>query len=143
LRCKFFSLACVSESVLDSRLFGSTRLGSSETMLMCVQEEETIQHIMVSCVFSREIWYQVLSLVGLQQCLPRPSDTVFQEWWQASELRCPNNIVRVSIHWWPSWFGGCGSIVMHVSLRPPTMLKRSSNTSRMMPGYGAWLVQKG
>jgi hypothetical protein len=36
--------------------------------------------------FSREIWYQMLSLVGLQQCSPRPSDTVFQEW-QASELQ--------------------------------------------------------
>jgi hypothetical protein len=73
---------------------------------MCVQEEETIQHIMVSCVFSREIWYQVLSLVGLQQCLPRPSDTVFQEWWQASELQVPkqhgkgfNSLVALVV-WW-------------------------------------------
>jgi hypothetical protein len=57
--------------------------------MLCEQEEETIQHILVSCVFSREVWFRVLSLVGLQRCTPEPGEENFQEWWQAAELKVP------------------------------------------------------
>jgi hypothetical protein len=48
---------------------------------MCDQLEETIQHILVTCVFSRQIGFHVLSLVGLQQYTPKANDYNFQEWW--------------------------------------------------------------
>ena len=54
---------------------------------LCDQEDETIQHILTSCVFAREIWFRVLSLVGLQQLTPSQDDLVFQEWWRLALTR--------------------------------------------------------
>ena len=48
-----------------------------ERCLLCDQEEETVQHILVSCCFSREVWYQTLSKVGLQHYSLSPQDKVF------------------------------------------------------------------
>jgi hypothetical protein len=33
---------------------------------LCDQEEETIDHLLLSCVFSRQIWFYVLEKFGLQ-----------------------------------------------------------------------------
>jgi hypothetical protein len=57
--------------------------------LLCDQVDETIHHIMVGCVFSRELWFQMLSLVGLQGCTPEPGEEKFQEWWRTIELKVP------------------------------------------------------
>jgi hypothetical protein len=48
-----------------------------EHCLFCDQEEETIEHILLSCVFSREVWYMLLSMLGLQQVAPGLQDKVF------------------------------------------------------------------
>jgi len=40
------------------------------TCLLCDQEEESIQHILVSCVFSREIWTKILLLCWTAGCCP-------------------------------------------------------------------------
>jgi hypothetical protein len=40
------------------------------TTFLRSHEIQTIQHILVTCVFSRQIWFHVLSLVGLQQYTP-------------------------------------------------------------------------
>jgi len=51
----------------------------------CDQEEETINHLLVSCVFARQFWYYLLRQVGLHSLSPQPSDVSFDSWWdQAS-----------------------------------------------------------
>lgn len=74
---------------------------------LCDQEDKTVQHLLVSCVFSRDIWYQVLSLVGLQRFTPRHNDEVFQNWWRTVETRVPkqqragfNSLVILLVAWW-------------------------------------------
>ena len=39
-----------------------------------------MQHLFTSCVFSREVWYSVLSLVRMQQHTPEPDFLSFIEW---------------------------------------------------------------
>jgi hypothetical protein len=46
--------------------------------------------------FSREVWFQILSGVGLQQCTPDPGEDNLQEWWRVAEL-------RVSKQVWPGY----------------------------------------
>jgi hypothetical protein len=56
---------------------------------LCDQEEETVQHLLVSCVFAREVWARLLSIVGLQHISPNHDDKIFQEWWRVAEGRVP------------------------------------------------------
>ena len=55
---------------------------------LCDQQDETIQHILVSCVFARETWTKVLIRVGLLPLAPDSTNEVFQNW-RASELQVP------------------------------------------------------
>jgi len=45
------------------------------------QAEETIDHLLVSCVFSRQVWYNILHKVGLQGLSPQPGNNSFDAWW--------------------------------------------------------------
>jgi hypothetical protein len=47
----------------------------------CDQERETIDHLLVACVFSRECWFLLLRQFRLQVLAPQPSSTNFMEWW--------------------------------------------------------------
>ena len=41
------------------------------------QEEETINHLLVSCVFAQQFWFYLLQHFGIQQLCPHPSDYSF------------------------------------------------------------------
>jgi hypothetical protein len=91
-RCKFFVwLASLNRCWTADRL---ARQGLDHPLhcLLCEQEEENVQHIMVGCVFSREVWFQMLSLVGLQRCTPKLREENFQEWWRTTELKVPKQV---------------------------------------------------
>jgi len=45
------------------------------------QVEETIDHLLISCVFSRQMWFNVLQGLGLQALAPGPDDLIFDDWW--------------------------------------------------------------
>ena len=86
-RCKFFIwLASLNQCWTTDRL-ARRGLDHPDHCPLCDQEDETIQHILTSCVFAREIWFRVLSLVGLQQLTPSQDDLVFQEWWRLALTR--------------------------------------------------------
>jgi hypothetical protein len=43
--------------------------------------EEDIQHILTGCVFAKQVWFQMLSKVGLSALAPQAADTSFKDWW--------------------------------------------------------------
>jgi hypothetical protein len=49
---------------------------------MCDQAIETIDHLLVHCIFAREYWYQFLSQVGLQSLSPLSTQVSFYDWWE-------------------------------------------------------------
>jgi hypothetical protein len=49
--------------------------------LLCDQEKETINHLLVGCVFARQFWFAMLQRVGLVAMAPQPSDQLFDSWW--------------------------------------------------------------
>lgn len=51
---------------------------------LCDQEDETVQHILVGCVFAREFWYRILSCFGLNRLTPGINDSNFAQWWRRS-----------------------------------------------------------
>jgi hypothetical protein len=45
-----------------------------------------MNHLLVSCVFARIFWYNLLRKFGLDNLAPQPGLTSFLEWWEiASE----------------------------------------------------------
>ena len=48
---------------------------------LCDQVEETIDHLLVSCVFSYQMWFNVLQGLGLHALAPGPDDLIFDDWW--------------------------------------------------------------
>jgi hypothetical protein len=42
-------------------------LQDTDDCVLCSQSSETVDHLLVACVFSREVWYKVLQVLGLQQ----------------------------------------------------------------------------
>jgi len=51
---------------------------------LCDQEEENIQHILTSCVFARQFWFEVLQPLNLSHLTPSRSIDSFADWWRRS-----------------------------------------------------------
>jgi hypothetical protein len=47
-------------------------LDHPEKCLLCDQEEETMDHLLSSCVFSRQFWFKFLQKVTLHDLTPQP-----------------------------------------------------------------------
>jgi hypothetical protein len=46
----------------------------------CLQEEDTVDHILAQCVYAREVWMRCMHTVGLE--IVEPESTIsFQSWW--------------------------------------------------------------
>jgi hypothetical protein len=67
-------------------------LDHPEQYPLCDQEEETINHPMISCVYARQFWFNLLQGVHLQELTPQPGDTSFLEWWRKANERLPGPI---------------------------------------------------
>jgi hypothetical protein len=83
-KCKFFLwLAALNRCWTVDRL-AKRGLEHLERCPLCDQEDETVQHLLTSCVFARETWAHILSKVGLQHLLPSSDVKSFQVWWRSS-----------------------------------------------------------
>ena len=56
---------------------------------LCDQEDENIQHILISCVFAKQFWYAILQPINLSQLTPTRSVKSFTDWWKNAERRLP------------------------------------------------------
>jgi hypothetical protein len=50
--------------------------------LLCDQEEETINHLLVTYIFSREVWFQIMKSIRLQHLAPSHENSSFEDWWE-------------------------------------------------------------
>jgi len=48
---------------------------------LCDQAQETIDHLLVSCVFAHQVWFYILQRFGLQELAPNLEGGNFDEWW--------------------------------------------------------------
>ena len=56
-------------------------LSHPERFPLCDQEEETIQHLLTGCVFAQQVWFSILSPLGLGGAAPGHNDLCFVVWW--------------------------------------------------------------
>jgi hypothetical protein len=80
-----------------------------------------VKHILVNCVLSMEVWFRILSLVGLKHCTPNPTDIVFQEWWSTTTHRVPKQ-----------YHPGFNSLVTLVAMEASQRLETSPSVQKII-----------
>jgi hypothetical protein len=56
-------------------------LDHPEKWPLCDQDEETIDHLLVSCVFAKQFWFEFLRQANLQGLAPQSGTVSFLDWW--------------------------------------------------------------
>jgi hypothetical protein len=59
---------------------------------LCDQEPETIVHLLGSCVFTRQVWFNKFSKIGLQALAPQVGNISFDDWWETINSRVEGQI---------------------------------------------------
>lgn len=71
LRCKFFAWLAMKNRCWTSDSLARCGLPHQVACRLCDQEQEMTDHILVSCVFARSVWYSIMlgwaRLTGLHQ----------------------------------------------------------------------------
>lgn len=69
-KCKIFLWLATKDKCWTSYNLIKRDLPYPEHCVLCDQETQTIQHILVECVFAREFWFRLLSFFDLQHHSP-------------------------------------------------------------------------
>jgi hypothetical protein len=80
-KCKIFIWLAAHDRCWTTDRLARGNLPHPKLCALCDQEEETINHLLSSCVFAREFWFILLQRVGLRAFAPQVSEISFQEWW--------------------------------------------------------------
>ena len=81
LKCKIFAWLAVQH-----RLWTSDRRArhglqdNTSPCYTCLQEEDTVEHIVVQCVYARQVWHTCFDSLQINVHPPNDTDT-FVEWW--------------------------------------------------------------
>jgi hypothetical protein len=81
-KCQFFLWLAAHKRCWTVDRLAHRGLPHQDKCPLCDQEDENIDHLLVSCVFSRQVWYYMLRQVGLHSLAPQPIDLVFDDWWE-------------------------------------------------------------
>jgi hypothetical protein len=79
-RCKFFIWLVVHNRVWTVDRLARRNLPHPKSCPLCDQVDETISHLLVGCVFARQIWTLILQQLGLLQLAPQPTVSRFSGW---------------------------------------------------------------
>jgi hypothetical protein len=68
---------------------------------------ETIHHLILGCVYSREVWFLLLRPISLLHLLSAP-DVDLVDWWLSSRKQLPHHHRKrfdslVILIWWSLW----------------------------------------
>jgi hypothetical protein len=81
-KCRFFLWLVANKRCWTADRLAKRGLNHPEKCLLCDQEEENIDHLLVQCSFAREFWYLLLRKFGLHSLAPQPTTNSFLGWWE-------------------------------------------------------------
>jgi hypothetical protein len=86
-KCKFFMWLVEHNRCWTSNRLAKRSMDHPNHCLLCEQEEKTVSHLLISCAFARQVWFDLLGTIGLQELALQPADDSFEAWWSRSSTR--------------------------------------------------------
>uniref|UniRef100_A0A0A9AHW6 Reverse transcriptase zinc-binding domain-containing protein n=1 Tax=Arundo donax TaxID=35708 RepID=A0A0A9AHW6_ARUDO len=75
-KCQFFIWLVAHNRCWTTDRLAQHGLPHPNHCSLCDQEEETINHLLISCVFTRQFWFLLLQQFGLAALAPQPIDAI-------------------------------------------------------------------
>lgn len=85
-KCKFYFLLAQYERCWTSERLFRHGLRDENKCALCDQELETVDHLLLGCVFSQECWFKLLRFSGSQGLTPTQEEKLI-DWWLQSRKR--------------------------------------------------------
>ena len=83
-KCKTFVWLAIRNRCWTADRLQKRGLPHPDCCPLCDQEEETVQHLLTTCVFARQFWFSILQPLNLSHLAPRHTDNSFADWWKKS-----------------------------------------------------------
>jgi hypothetical protein len=99
-KCRFFIWLVQHNQCWTSDKLAKRGMDHPEHCPLCDQEDETINHLLASYVFARQVWAGLLQPPGLMELTPQPHDEVLKT---SGTMCC----------WVPRLFGSTGIVVFN------------------------------
>jgi hypothetical protein len=90
-KCRFFIWLVEHNRYWTADKLAMRGLSHPERCPLCDQASETINHLLVVCVFAKQFWFEFLRLANLEDLSPQQVDLSFETWWR-------NSCSRVAVH---------------------------------------------
>jgi hypothetical protein len=89
-KCAFFMWLVAHNRCWTADRLQRRSLPHHEACVLCDQDPETLDHLLVSCVFSRQFWLFFLSWIGRAVFAPQLDDISFLGWWRNASSSLPS-----------------------------------------------------
>jgi hypothetical protein len=86
-KCKFFLWLAIRNKCWTTDRLQLRGMPHPDVCPMCDQAQETIQHLLTACIFSRQFWHTILAAIGLGHLTPTSDEENFADWWGKASLR--------------------------------------------------------
>jgi len=93
-KCKFFLWTAAHKRCWTADRLARKGLEHPAACPLCDQAQETIDHLLVSCVFARQLWFNLLLRFGLQELAPNLEDEKFDDWWATASRRVTGLVLK-------------------------------------------------
>lgn len=81
-KCKMFLWLAARKRCWTADRLSKRGLPHPVLCVFCDQGQETVHHILATCVFSKDSWFRVLSRLRMASRVPEQSENNFIEWWK-------------------------------------------------------------
>lgn len=144
VNCKVFHWFAVRNRCWTADRLAKWNLSHPSLCPLCGKPEETMQHLLTSCVFACKLWFRILSPVGFKCACQITEIKSLQASGEKQLSGYPKKRRKVSTLW-SSWVCGCsGNIGMLVYLKEPCSAPLMMSTIfGVLQGLEAWCFRSG
>jgi len=86
-KCKMFLWLAIRNRCWMADRLAKRGLSHPDKCPICDQADETIQHLSITCVVARQVWFRLFTPLNLADSVPRQNELSFADWWHTTISR--------------------------------------------------------